>query len=254
MSKQRSKTLIYDIETSYLLTKTWGIYQADVIGQGQGVIEESQILCFAYKWLDDKKTHVVAQPDFRGYKKGVNDDRHVVKRLWELFNEAEVVIGHNSDSFDNKIAQARMVYHKLPPPFAYQKVDTKKIAKRYFRFTSNKLADLASFLGVEAKGDPGGISTWDGCIAGDPKAWKRMTKYNKQDVVVTEQIYKALRGWVETHPNMALISDQPDACRVCGDNNGFYSAGFKYTTTKKYRYWACKSCHAKTKGKTEEKV
>src|SRR4051812_28870141 len=131
-----SKVLVFDVETSYLLTKTWQIYEANAIGAGEGVVEDFQILCFAYKWLGERQTHVISQPDFKGYKKGVNDDKHVVKALWGLFNEAEAVCGHNSDQFDNRKARARMIYHKLPPHSPFQTIDTKKIAKRYFGFTS----------------------------------------------------------------------------------------------------------------------
>lgn len=249
------RRLFYDIETSYIIAKTWGIYEQNVIGAGKGIIADTQILCFAYKWSDEKKTHVVAQPDFKGYKPGVNNDKKVVKRLWELLNEAEVVIGHNSDSFDNKIAQARMIYHKLPPPSPYQKVDTKKVAKRHFRFTSNKLADIADYFGVEAKGDPGGMATWDGCIAGDPKAWRKMTLYNKKDVVVTEQIYNRMLGWINNHPNMAVLTDRPNACAICGFEGKLWSAGYRQTKSGgKYQRFQCQNCGGYTNNRKPIKV
>jgi hypothetical protein len=254
VKEQSPRCLIYDLETSYMITKTWGVYDQNVIGAGKGVITETKILCFAYKWLGDKKTYVVAQPDFKGYKPGINDDTHVVKKLWELFNEAEIVMGHNSKSFDDKISLARMIYHKLPPVSPFQQIDTKQMAKSRFKFTTNKLADIADYFGVEAKGDPGGMSTWDGCIAGDPKAWKRMCKYNKQDVIVTEQIYTRMLGWANNHPNMANITGRPDACPKCGVEGFLWAQGIRYTKTGQYRRWQCKSCGSYVSNRQQEKT
>lgn len=159
IKKNKGKIACYDIETSNLVIKTWSIWETNSIGAGKGVIEDYQILCFAFKYLGDKKTYVVAQPNFSDYVPGVNDDKHVVETLHALMDNCEAMLGHNSRSFDNKKSQARMIYHKLSPPSPYQTIDTKTVAKRHFAFTSNKLSDLADYFGVEAKGDPGGMET-----------------------------------------------------------------------------------------------
>ena len=51
----KPRILIYDIETSPIISYNWGIWEQNAIE----VIEDWQILCFAYKWLDEKKTHIV---------------------------------------------------------------------------------------------------------------------------------------------------------------------------------------------------
>src|ERR1700756_3123121 len=99
---ERNRILLYDIETSPLITYAWQIYEANAIK----VIKDTQILCFAYKWLDEKRVHVVGQDDFKSFKPGVNNDKDVVKALWKLFDEAEVVIAHNGNQFDQKIVQS----------------------------------------------------------------------------------------------------------------------------------------------------
>lgn len=209
----KPKILLYDIETSPLLTYTWGIYEQNAIK----VLEDFKILCFAYKWLGESKVHVVAQNDFKGYKPGVNEDSAVVRALHGLFEEADVVIAHNGDSFDQKKAQARMIVHGLTPPAPYKQIDTKKVAKRYARFDSNKLDDLARQLGLERKGETGGFETWEGCMAGDNKAWKKMKQYNKQDVTVLEEVYLKLRPWIRNHPAMNLLTNRLGACPTCGE-------------------------------------
>ena len=253
MTAKPPRCLLYDLETSYLITKTWGIWEQNAIGAGKGVVHDFQILCFAYKWLGEKKTHIIAQPDFKGYKAGVNDDKSVVEALWKLFNEADITIAHNGNQFDYKKSTARFIYHDLPPPSPTQQIDTKLVARRHFGFTSNKLDDLAAHFKIEGKMDAGGIETWDGCLTGDMKAWRRMCKYNKQDVIVLEQVYLKMRAWQTTHPNMATLADRPEACPKCLESKGFQSAGWRHTKTAHYRRFQCMNCYTYVSTRTQEK-
>lgn len=240
----KSRVLIYDIETSYLVTKTWGIYESNAIGQGKGIIKDFQILCFSYKWLDEGKVYAVSQTDFKNYEPGVNNDFNVVKKLRDLFNEADIVIAHNGNQFDQRKARARMIYHNLIPHTPIFQIDTKLVARRHFGFTSNKLDDLAAYFGIPGKLNVGGIETWDGCLEGDKKAWRRMIKYNKQDVVVLELVYLKMLGWMTTHPNLANISDKPDVCPYCESEGPFEDIGVKRTPMNKYRMFRCLNCQS----------
>jgi len=251
--KTKTKVLLYDLETSYLITKTWGIYEQDVIGQGKGVIEDFQILCFSYKWLGEK-AHVIGQDDFKNYKPGVNDDQNVVKELWKLFNEADITIAHNGDKFDYRKTRARMAVHGLKPHSPTIQIDTKKMAKKEFGFTSNKLDDLARYFGIPGKIDTGGIETWDGCMKGDPKAWAKMKRYNRWDTILLEKVYLCMRAWSTNHPNMANIEGRPEGCPRCLYEGKFWSDGYRPTKTGRYRRWTCPNCgfHPSDRKKVKE--
>ena len=158
-----AKVLFFDIETAPNLAYVWGQWQQDVIDHKR----EWYILCFSYKWEDQKKTHVVSLNDFDLYNEDSENDLEVVKKLWELIDEADIVIGHNSDAFDIKKANARFVYHELGPPSHFGSVDTLKIARRYFKFNSNRLGHLGEHLGLGGKEVTGGFQTWAGCMKGD---------------------------------------------------------------------------------------
>ena len=207
-----AKTLIYDIETSYLVSGNWGIYDQNAAT----VLSDWQILCFAYKWLGEKKVHIVSMDEYPDYKPGTfqQNDYNVVKRLWELFNEADIIVAHNGNSFDQKKSQARMMIHGFDPPAPYKQIDTKIAMRRVAAHTSNKLSDLAKALEITHKQDAGGIDTWTGCMEGNPKAWKHMKKYNKYDVIVLEELYLKLRPWISNHPNVAAL-DEIIACPKC---------------------------------------
>ena len=95
-----AKILFFDIETAPNMSYVWGQWQQDVIDH----VQEWYILCFSYKWEGEKKTHVVSLNDFDLYSKDLENDLNVVQKLWELLDEADIVIGHNSDAFDIKKA------------------------------------------------------------------------------------------------------------------------------------------------------
>ena len=244
-----SRILLYDLETSPIVSYNWGIWEQNAIE----VIEDWQILCFAYKWLDEKKIQIVSQDDMKGYKPGANNDKAVVKVLRDLFNEADIIIAHNGNSFDQKKSQARMMYHKLDPPSPYKQIDTKQVAKRYGAFTSNKLDYLNRAFGFEGKIDTGGFATWKGCLAGDKKAWARMKKYNKKDVEELEKLYLFLRPWIQNHPNQANLDNRPAACPKCGVAGKMQSRGVAHNNTSTYPRYQCLACGGWSRGRQQEK-
>lgn len=235
----KAKILCYDIETSPIIGYTWGVWQTDVIE----ILQDWQILTVAWKWLGENKVYCIGQDDMKGYKPGVNNDEEVVKKIHELFTEASVVVAHNGNQFDQKKVQARMMVHGMKPPAPYKQIDTKLVAKRYAAFTRNNLKYLARDLKTHnQKGDPGGFATWQGCLAGDSKAWKTMKKYNKADITSLEDLYLKLLPWISNHPNMARIGDRPEACPKCKASNSMKKEGFSYTTVGKKQQYSCTNC------------
>lgn len=234
----KAKILIYDIETSPIIAYTWGVWQTDVIE----VLHDWQVLSVAWKWLGESTSHVIGQDDFNDYKPGVNNDIHVIEKIHELFDEADVVVAHNGNSFDQKKVQARMAIHGMMPPSPYKQVDTKLVAKRFGAFTRNNLKHLANDLQTRnKKGDAGGFETWQGCLAGSKTAWKTMKKYNKQDITTLEDLYLKLLPWMQNHPNIANIIGSEEACPKCGSKNIHYR-GYARTNVCTYHRIQCQDC------------
>jgi len=245
----KARVLLYDVEVSANVGDTWGKYEQNVIQFRR----DWYMLCFAYKWLGEKKTHVVALPDFDRYKTDPENDIDVIEKLHKLFNEADIIIGHNSKSFDDKMSQTRMVIHGFDPPLPYKQLDTKQIAKASFRFTSNKLDDLAKFLKLPGKLETGGYGLWLGCEAGDPSAWRKMKKYNKQDVVLLEQVYLRLLPWVKNHPSMAILNESLQGCKNCAGTN-LEKRGTYPTNSGIKQMWFCRDCRAWNKTRVTENL
>lgn len=243
------KTLIYDIETAYNVGAYFGRgYEANIAK----VIQKGYVLGFAYKFLDEKKIHTCYIWDFPLYKKDPKNDINVIKKWIELVEQTHILVGWNSDRFDNRVMYGRLLIHKLPPLAMPQNFDVMKAVKRLAAFDSYKLDDVSESLGHgnKLKTD---IDLWVDCIMGDKKAQKRMVRYNKRDVQVTELDYIDIAPHSKQHPNVANISNQPDVCKWCGENEGFVSNGNDYTKTGTYKRWQCKNCRGNNRSQKGEK-
>lgn len=240
-----TKTLLFDIETAPSLGYVWGKYDQNVIDFER----DWYMLSFSWKWLGEKKVHSFALPDFKeDYKKDKEDDRTLALQLWELFDEADIIIGHNGDKFDIRKANARFLTHSFDVPAPYKTIDTLKLARKYFKFDSNKLDDLGRYLNLGRKLDVGSFHTWKGCMSGDKKAWKKMVEYNKMDVELLEKVYLRLRPWMNNHPNVNILDEKTGACPACGSTK-VQCRGYSITTVSKKQRFHCQNCGKWSLGK-----
>lgn len=223
--EQEPKILLVDIETSPILGYTWTTWDANVLK----VLRPSMVICVAWKWLGKPGVSVKALPDYSTYRPGQINDNLLIKELWKILDEADVVVAHNGDQFDVKKLNAAFVRHNLNAPSMYKTIDTKKVAKKYFRFDSNKLDDLGGYLGEGHKMSTGGFELWDRCIEGDEVAWARMKRYNVQDIRLLERVYLRLRPFITNHPNVVTIAEAKglkgdvlpvlSSCPTCGSKH-----------------------------------
>src|ERR1700688_2985826 len=177
MKKKKARILLYDIETAPNLAYVWGKYEQNVLEYQR----EWSLLCFSYKWLGEKTTKCVSLLDFTDAGSNRRDE-YVVKALWDLLNQADIVIAHNGDQFDNKKMNARFITLGMNPVAPYRSIDTKKVAKQYFNFNGNSLNDLSRTFKIGKKLPGMSFDVWLGCMKYDKASWKKMIKYNKHDV------------------------------------------------------------------------
>jgi hypothetical protein len=228
----------YDLENSPSLGWYYDRYK-----EGNIVADEQDwfMLSFAWTWGDEKKVHCKALCDYPGYAKDKTDDSHLVKDLWKIFDEADILIAHNGDRFDRRKSNSRFLGLGLPPPSPYKTIDTLKIARRQFMQGSNSLQSLGEFLGLGGKLPTTGWHTWRGCIDGDQKAWNALKRYNKRDVILGRAVYKKLLPWTHNHPDLRVWSGKA-SCRNCGSHKLQMRGEERTLTTIKQRY-QCQSCN-----------
>lgn len=240
--RRKVNILIWDIENTPIKGYTWGMHQQNVLK----IIEPSHVLCFAYRWYgSDEPVQLVTQRDFpRSFKRNRKDDSRVAKAAWDLLDKADIVVAHNGVSFDTKKMKAAFVKNGLPNPSPFKQVDTLAVSRRHFKFDSHKLNNICQLLGIGKKTQHTGFDLWDECMEGVPAAWDLMEEYNIQDVVLLEELYEKflLNGWIDNHPNMAMLSGNYLACPSCGVEGRLERRGFYYALNSTYQRYLCKNC------------
>lgn len=249
MSKQKSnspKILVLDIETSPIIAHVWDLWSDSGIGLSQ-VHQDWFILSWAAKWLGEP-VGKMKQADQRNAK-DMQDDSRLLKGIWKLLDEADIILTQNGKRFDEKKLNARFILNGFKPPSSYKHIDTCEIAKRKFGFTSNKLEYLTSKLNKKYKKlkhkEYPGHELWVECLARNPRAWKVMKRYNEYDVLALEELYQGIRAWDNSYnPNLYSIST--DTVCTCGGKN-FKLNGYAYTSVGKFQRHACKDCGAEVR-------
>jgi DNA polymerase elongation subunit (family B) len=234
------KIVLWDIETAPLVVTSWGLFKPYL--SHDNILEDMTMICASWKELDEKTIHStavnIADP---------RNDREVVEELREVLADADVLVGHNGDKYDLKIFNARLIYHGLDPLPPRKTIDTLKVAKKYFRFTSNRLDYLGGLLGVGRK-IPTSYSLWmDIIMRNDEKALNRMIAYNKQDVLLLQKVYKKLRPYMTNHPNQRLCCDG-EVCPICGEEDSLQKRGVRFNATTKVQTYQCQSCKGWSRG------
>jgi DNA-directed RNA polymerase subunit RPC12/RpoP len=235
-----AKILFLDTETAPKRAFVWSLWKQN-IGLNQ-LERDGYLLCYCYKWLGENNVHSDSIWEYTNYRKDPEDDYNVIYHAWKLLDEADIVVAHNAKGFDIPVLNARFVTHGFPPPSPYKIVDTLKIAKAKFRFTSNRLDALGMFLGEGRKIDTGGFDLWRRVMEHDEDAQTEMVDYCVQDVQLLENVYLRLRAWDSQHPNVALYNnDTRPVCNVCGSEH-VHKKGFHYTKTQMYQRYRCTEC------------
>ncbi len=226
-----ARIFIYDIETKPSVVHAWS-YRNVNVGLNQ-VVEPGGTICWAGKFYGEKAI------EFRSDHHDGHDV--MVRRAWENLNEADIVVGFNHRSFDNKHLNAEFVRLGLPKPSPWKDVDLLSVVRREFRFSSSKLDHVAGQLGLGNKVSHEGHGLWMKCLEGDAKAWERMKRYNVGDVRLTERLFDRLRPWLGGAVNMALYTDATQACPNCGSTD-YDRDGYAYTAQTKYALHRCRKC------------
>ena len=228
-----AKIILYDLETSRTRVEGYGNrWDFKVVK----FIKQSELMCYSYKELGESKVHFVSRYDFKTY-------HEFVKSLRDLLHSADITIAHNGGSFDDKMANRFFVTEGILPPKPRKTVDTKREAKRWFRFESNKLDDLGDFLGLGRKQTIGYADLEDDFMSGNPsrKTVKLMKEYNDQDVRLLEAIYLRMLPFMSSHPNLGDIDGRDAICPKCGSTS-LHKRGFNRKRTGSSQRYQCQSC------------
>ena len=230
------KVLLIDIETAPNLAYVWGAWKQNIYHNQW--LQKGHIMSAAWKWLGDEG---IFYAENRG-----NNDKEIVRQLYGLLDEADIVVAHNGNRFDIPTIIGRGVVHSFSPPSPYHTVDTFLVARKELRMTNHSLKVLCDDLGLPQKSGHEkfpGFELWLECLKGNEEAWDEMRDYNISDVVSLEALYLRLRPYMKNHPNVSVPNGEDEVmCPKCGSHDIEYR-GYYYTKIGMcYRRFRCKDC------------
>src|SRR5690606_7750710 len=126
--KQGPKILFLDIETAPILAYVWNLWDQDV-GLNQ-IKSDWFILAWAAKWLGDPASKIIYRDQSRA--KNIEDDSQILREMWKLLDEADIIVTQNGKAFDEKKLNARFILNGMKPPSSFKHIDTAQIAKKKF--------------------------------------------------------------------------------------------------------------------------
>lgn len=244
----QAKVLIFDLETAPLIAYTWGIWNQNI--RTDFIIRDWFVYCWSAKWLwDDKVISMSLRP--KEIKEA--NDKRIIQGLWNLFDEADIIVAHNLDKFDEKRSKTRFLKHNLKLPSPYSKIDTLKVARKNFNITSNRLDYIGKeFLGIGGKMEtPTGL--WQAVDKCEDGAMKTMVDYCERDVTLLEDVYLHLRPYHRQHPNISLMEEDDGQlhCKSCYSSK-LVECGEHKTMVAAYTAYRCSSCGSISYGRNTQ--
>lgn len=242
------RILTIDIETSPALVWTFELRNVN-IGIHQ-IAEPTRMISFAAKWHGDRR--VLFYSEWRDGREAM------VRAAHTLLDQADVVVTYNGNTFDiphiNREIDLLNVELAQEGDFAplldyspFVSVDLYRVCKKHHRWMSHKLAWITEQLELSGKLGHEGFELWLKVLAGDPKAQRVMERYNKRDVVTTEELLDHMRSKITNIPAAVLYNDEPPdperpTCpEPCGSIN-VQRRGFSRTKTRRYPRFQCQEC------------
>lgn len=182
---RKIKRLFIDLETSPYLAYVWRTGKQFV---NHDLLHNTPkcgaIICACWKFEGGKMNHFE-------WNKG--NDKQLVKNLIPVLHEADEIIAQNGDRFDIPYINTRIMLHGLGPQPVWKTVDTLVIARRRFKFPSNRLDALGKFMFGEGKIRVD-FQLWRDIIEDNcEKAMSKMVKYCKKDVVLLERVWAEMQ-------------------------------------------------------------
>lgn len=228
------KILIYDLETAPTMAYVWSAWKQNI--SPNQVVEHGRVICWAAKWLGEKQVHFGAE-----WKSDM-----FIEDLADLMDEADAVITYNGDKFDQRVLNTALLIRGLKPLAPAKSIDMYKVVKKRFATFHGRMDSIAELLGIQGKLDTGGMELWIGVMNKDPKAQKKMERYNVRDIKVLEKIYEHLKGWISSHPTDT--GSDTGKCPNCGSKD-LQRRGYHVTKVSKFQRYQCTSCGSWHRGR-----
>ena len=180
MQYRTAANILYiDLEISKSLVFNYGLRVPSTYINPDDLYRPRYVICWAASYLGSDKvwSECVTQKEAKRW-----DDKRILGKLRDLMESADIIAGHNVQSFDIKHANARFLINGMEPVVHKKVLDTLKIARSKFAFESNKLDYISKILGFRPKDDVTNKDWLKIVTSGDEATLKKIKKYCRGDV------------------------------------------------------------------------
>jgi DNA polymerase elongation subunit (family B) len=230
------KILLFDLETAPILAYTFGVWNVNI--SMDQIVEHPRVLCWSARWVGTKGNAVMFNSEY------ATSPKEMLQELRDLLDEADFVVGYNSDRFDVPWTTEEFMIHGIDLPSPYVPIDLFKLIKKHIRFPINKLDYVSLRLMGERKVQHRGFRLWVDCMDSNSKnyksAWKEMEKYAKKDTLLLEPLFNILKPFIKVL-NYALYNKNDFACTHCGSQN-LQARGTRPTQAGLFQRYQCNDC------------
>ena len=217
------RTTFLDIETSLLQFYGFrtGMQRPGIDALVEGH-DETRLLTAAWgTWWDmyhegDEAVVSVGNHHRKGkFRKDPLDDTYVLKKLWKVLDESDIIVAHNA-GFDAGWIEGRFMDLGWKKPSKYYVYCTFRTLQG-MNSVSKKLDYLSQKLIGTEKVKHEGLPLWVACSKGDVEAFEKMEAYNIGDIHDTlYQVFMRTALYVDRHKCIDL-SGEGMFCSVTGD-------------------------------------
>jgi hypothetical protein len=215
------KTVFLDIETSLVRAYTFRTGM-QTIGIDQ-VVEGDQTKLLTAAWGNWFDLHLAGIDGVKSisnhhrkgaFKKDPLDDTYVLRKLWTVLDEADVIVAHNA-SFDRGWIEGRFMDLGWKQPSKYYVYCTFRTLHG-LNGNSKKLDYLSQKLIGTKKVSHEGLPLWIGCADGNVESFEKMEEYNIGDIYDT--LYKVfMRTALYVNRNKCIdLAGEGIFCSVTG--------------------------------------
>ena len=206
------------------------------------VLEWPRTIWAAWKWYDQADVEFAAEWEVGGYD-------GFMRAVWDVFNDADLIIGHNADRFDARHLTGGWAEMGLPAPSPYKVIDTLKTARGTFAYESNTLDALNKRLGIDAKTDKYDARIARAAVNGDKEAQGTLSAYNRGDIIASEALFDRLRPFARGIPHLGMWTDDALACPSCG-HTMTATGKTVHANVQRYEHLTCPNCGSHARGTT----
>lgn len=240
VSQDGANILFLDLEVSATLAASFSRFKAFI--SPDAIVQEPYVLTAAWA-KNDGPVEGLGLHQLPTWQEDPSNDILLVERVWELLDEADVVIAHNA-GFDTGWMNNRFAYYGITPPSPFKTICTLKALKKYFTLPANSLDASTKYFELDRKRSHEGIGLWLKCMQGDADAVEKMLEYNFGDIPTLRQLYYKVLPFTQNHPNMAMYyEDSQMRCNACGSTNIALEDGkYSYTNLSKFAVHRCGDC------------